>query len=168
MAGASPGGGLVTPASPDAMRQSEEALTTPHVDHITDTERHEAPARAANEPEPSVSAGPTASGAVAVARTGASVARRGVNGFVARVPNTLRSTRAGARVALGALQTLPDSALRSLAATSVGIGFGLYVARTRRLAVVAGVMPAALIGAAIVARPGAPRLAPPAGRPALA
>ncbi len=99
-----------------------------------------------------------------VARTSVSIARRGATGFAARLPVTMRSTRAGVRGAMGALQALPDPTLRSLAATSVGIGLGLYLARARRVAVVAGVVPAALMGAAIVARPVAPRAAAAAGR----
>ena len=141
-------------------------MTNPHVDLNTQPRRPEASAAATAEPDLFVSAAPPQSRAVGVARTGVSVARRGASGIAARLPVTLTSTRAGVRGAMGVLQTLPDSTLRSLAATSVGVGFGLYLARTRRLGVLAGVVPAALIGAAIVARPATPRLALTAGRPA--
>jgi len=93
------------------MRQSEEALTAPQIDHPDDAES------------------------------------------VARLPGILKATRAGAVAAVGALQTLPDQTLRSPAATSVGVGIGLSFTRARRLAIVAGMVPAVLMGTAIVMRP---------------
>ena len=90
---------------------------------------------------------------VAGVRTGFSAGRRGVVGLLARLPATARATRTAARGTVGALQTLPDPTLRSLAATSVGLGVGLSFTRARRVAFVVGMVPAVLIQAAIVGRP---------------
>jgi uncharacterized protein YjbJ (UPF0337 family) len=80
-------------------------------------------------------------------------ARASTATLIARLPGTMRATRAGAQDTTSALQTLPDPTLRWLAATSVGLGAGLYLARAPRLAIAAGVAPAMVIGAAIVLRP---------------
>ena len=79
--------------------------------------------------------------------------------LVGHVPGTVRATRAGARDTASALQTLPDSTLRSLAATSVGLSAGLRIARAPRIVVAAGAVPALIAGAAIALRPA--ELAPP-------
>ena len=71
----------------------------------------------------------------------------------ARVPEMAHAARVRARGTTTALQTLPDSTLRWLAATSVGLGAGLHVAGAPRLVTAAGLAPAALMGAAIVLRP---------------
>ena len=70
-----------------------------------------------------------------------------------RVPGTVHATRAGAHGTTSALQTLPDPTLRWLAAGSVGLGAGLSLAGAPRLLVAAGLAPALILGAAIVARP---------------
>ena len=70
-----------------------------------------------------------------------------------RIPGTIRATRTGAHGTTSALQTLPDSTLRWLAATSVGLGAGFYLARAPRLVIAAGVAPAVIMGAAIALRP---------------
>jgi uncharacterized protein YjbJ (UPF0337 family) len=88
-------------------------------------------------------------GAIGIARASAAV-------LIAKVPGTVRATRAGARDTTSALQTLPDSTLRWLAGTSVGLGAGLYLARAPRLAIAAVVAPAMAMGAAIVLRPNEP------------
>jgi hypothetical protein len=80
------------------------------------------------------------------------VARNGAVSLVARLPGTVAATQVGARATTTALQKLSDSTLRSMAATSAGVGAGLYLAGKRRFAVVAGIVPA-FIGAAIVMRP---------------
>lgn len=82
-----------------------------------------------------------------------SPASRRVDGLVARLPAIVRATRAGVHGTLGVLQAFPDQTLRSLAATSVGFGVGLSFTRARRLAIVAGMLPAVLAAAAIAARP---------------
>jgi hypothetical protein len=71
---------------------------------------------------------------------------------VARAAGTMRATGAGAASTTSALQALPDSTLRGFAATSVGLGAGLYLAGMRRVVVAAGLVPALLAGAAIVLR----------------
>jgi hypothetical protein len=165
------------------MRQSEEAMTTPQIEHqiaapSTAAEAAREP-KAGQEPDAAVIPAPAASrrprlavatGPVsaamrpvsAVTRSGVAIARRGTSGLVARLPDTLKATRAGAAGAVGALQTLPDPTLRSLAATSVGLGVGLYCSRAGRLAIVAGMVPALLMGAAIAVRPLEPSLPPKA------
>lgn len=73
--------------------------------------------------------------------------------LIGHVPGTVRATRTGAHDTTSALQTLPDSTLRWLAAGSVGLGAGLRIARAPRIVVAAGVVPALLAGAAIALRP---------------
>ena len=77
--------------------------------------------------------------------------------ILARSPSTVHdsvaATKDGARATTTALQTLPDSTLRWLAASSVGLGAGLYLAGKQRLLIAAGVAPAVLMGAAIALRP---------------
>ncbi len=69
-----------------------------------------------------------------------------------RVPGAARTTRAGARGTTSTLQLLPDSTLRWLAASSIGLATGLQVAGAPRLARMAGFAPAVFAGAAIVLR----------------
>jgi hypothetical protein len=83
-------------------------------------------------------------------------AGRGAGLIVKRVPATVNATRAGAQGTTSALQTLPDSTLRWLAASSVGMGAGFYLARAPRLAIAAWVAPALVMGAAIALRPTVP------------
>jgi hypothetical protein len=54
------------------------------------------------------------------------------------------------------MQTLPDSTLTLLAASSVGLSAGLRLARAPRIVVAAGVVPALIAGAAIALRPAEP------------
>jgi hypothetical protein len=70
------------------------------------------------------------------------------------------TTQARAGEATTALQALPDSALRDLVATSVGLGVGLFLTRQPRLVVAAGIIPAMLAILAIRGRPGLPALRP--------
>jgi hypothetical protein len=91
-----------------------------------------------------------ASGAVKSVRAAASK-------LIGRAPHamqdTMTATRDGARATTSALQTLPDSTLRWLAASSVGLGAGLYLAGKKRILIAAGVAPAVIMGAAIALRP---------------
>jgi len=64
-----------------------------------------------------------------------------------------RAARTGAGGTTGALQTLPDSTLRGVAAASIGVGAGFYLARAPRLAIATGIAPALIMAAAIVLRP---------------
>jgi len=59
----------------------------------------------------------------------------------------------GAQETTGALQTLPDSTLLGLAAGSVGVGAGFYLARRPRWVVAAGIIPALVMAGAILLRP---------------
>ena len=74
--------------------------------------------------------------------------------FVSHLPATVHATRVGANATTSALQILPDSTLRGLAASSVGLGAGFYLAGVPRLVTAAAMAPAMVIGAAIVVRPG--------------
>lgn len=85
----------------------------------------------------------------------ARIARRNAGQLAARAAGVLQTTRSGAADTTSALQVLPDSTLRSLAATSIGVGTGFYLARRSRLAVAAGIAPAVLAGLAIILRPAA-------------
>jgi acyl-CoA reductase-like NAD-dependent aldehyde dehydrogenase len=73
--------------------------------------------------------------------------------LIGRVPGTINATRVGAQGTTSALQTLPDPTLRLLAASSVGLGAGFYMARAPRLIIAAGVAPALIMGAAMILRP---------------
>jgi hypothetical protein len=74
-------------------------------------------------------------------------------GLAGRVAGALHATRTGAQGTTSALQTLPDSTLMGVAASSLGVGAGFYLARAPRLAIVAGIVPALVMAAAILLRP---------------
>ena len=97
-----------------------------------------------------------ASRIVKAAKSSVGAVRHGVHGIAVRLPATVRATRAGAHWTVETLQTLPDSTLRSLAATSVGLGAGLSFTRAGRLAAIAGVLPAMVLSTAIAVRPATP------------
>jgi hypothetical protein len=84
------------------------------------------------------------------------VARSGGARLAQSLPGTVSSTGTRARATTTALQKLPDSTLRWLVASSIGLGAGLYLSGRRRLTVAAGVAPAFLAGAAIALRPAKP------------
>ncbi len=88
-------------------------------------------------------------GAIQLARTGAGTLGE-------RLPGAVHATRAGALEMTSALQRLPDSTLRWIAATSVGLGAGLRLAGAPRLVSAAGAAPALLVGAVIALRPTEP------------
>jgi hypothetical protein len=71
----------------------------------------------------------------------------------AHVPGTARATRERANATTRALQLLPDSTLQGLAASSIGLGAGFYLAGLPRLVTATAVTPAVIIGAAIALRP---------------
>ena len=87
--------------------------------------------------------------AVELARTSAAT-------VIERVPGALRAMRAGVGGTTAALQSLPDSTLRWIAATSVGLGAGLRLAGAPRLVSAAGAAPALIVGAVIALRPTGP------------
>jgi hypothetical protein len=76
--------------------------------------------------------------------------------LVAHLPETARATRDRANATTTALQLLPDSTLQGLAASSIGLGAGFYLAGLPRLVTAAAVTPAMIIGAAIALRPATP------------
>ncbi len=71
----------------------------------------------------------------------------------ARIRLPRRPTLAGAAGLGATLQLLPNSMLRSLAATSVGLAAGFYLARAPRLMIAAGAAPAVVMAAAMILRP---------------
>jgi uncharacterized protein YjbJ (UPF0337 family) len=73
--------------------------------------------------------------------------------LAARMPGAVRATRIRASEATSALQRLPDSTLRWLAAGSLGVAAGFQLAGAPRLVRAAGAAPALLMGAAIALRP---------------
>jgi hypothetical protein len=93
---------------------------------------------------------------IAAAQSGLRTVSDRAGVVVDRGPSILRSARSGIARTVVALQTLPDTTLRSLAATSVGLGAGLSFTRAGRLGAIAGVVPAFLMEAAIANRPGTP------------
>jgi hypothetical protein len=90
---------------------------------------------------------PRGSGAIDLARSTARTLR-------SRLPGTMHAMRVRANATTSALQILPDSTLQGLAASSVGLGAGFFLARVPRPLTAAAVAPAIIIGAAIVLRPG--------------
>lgn len=82
-----------------------------------------------------------------------------------RLPGALGRARSGAQSTVTKLQTVPDSGLRLLAATSIGFGAGLRLAGAPRLATLAGFAPASILGFAIVSRPNRVHLEPHPVRP---
>ncbi|MBI2762359.1 MAG: hypothetical protein HYX54_01170 [Chloroflexi bacterium] len=73
--------------------------------------------------------------------------------IVGRAAGSMRATQASAASTTSALQGLPDSTLRGLAATSVGLGAGFFLAGKPRLIVAAGMAPALFAAVAIALRP---------------
>jgi hypothetical protein len=102
-----------------------------------------------------------------VVRRGSEAADLGLATARTLVSDTLgmvRVARVGARKSTSALQILPDSTLRGLAASSIGLGAGFYLAGVPRLVTAAAMTPAMVIGAAILLRPGDEVTAPEAAR----
>ena len=73
--------------------------------------------------------------------------------IVGRTTAPVRAPEGGVSGATNPLQALPDSTLRWLTASSVGLGAGFFLAGAPRLVVAAGVAPALVMGAAMIARP---------------
>ena len=100
-------------------------MTIPQREPLSTANGSDTTGQDVSSPDLSSAAGTRRSRAMTGIRMGVSTARRGVVGLAARLPATARATRAAARRTVGALQTLPDPTLRSLAATSVGLGVGV-------------------------------------------
>jgi hypothetical protein len=82
-----------------------------------------------------------------------------------RLPGAVGRVQSGAENTVTRLQKMPDSALRLLAAASIGLGAGLRLAGAPRLATLAGFAPASILGFAIVSRPSRTHPAPDLARP---
>ncbi|HEY1169510.1 MAG TPA: hypothetical protein VGE81_11125 [Candidatus Limnocylindrales bacterium] len=91
-------------------------------------------------------------------------ARHGAEQVADRLPGAFVRVQSGAQSTVTRLQTMPDSALRLLAAASVGFGAGLRLAGAPRLAALAGFAPAPILGFAIFSRPSRARPAPHGAR----
>jgi hypothetical protein len=70
-----------------------------------------------------------------------------------RLPGAFDRAQSGAGRTITRLQTMPDSALRVLAAASIGLGAGLRLAGAPRLLTLASLAPASVFGFAIMSRP---------------
>jgi hypothetical protein len=70
-----------------------------------------------------------------------------------KLPDAFGEVRSSAQSGVTRLQTVPDAGLRLMAAASLGISAGLLLAGKRRMAALAGLVPAAVIGFAILSRP---------------
>ena len=90
--------------------------------------------------------------AAAATRSMAGQVREAVGDAAARVPDAADRARASVEDTTTRLQTLPDDTLRLLAAASVGLAAGLFIAGAPRIATVAALLPAALVGGAIATR----------------
>ena len=86
------------------------------------------------------------------ARNAVDAARAGIATIARRGPGTARAARTGVRRTTIALQRLPDSKLRWLTASSVGLATGFKLAGAPRLVTAAGAAPALFMGAAIALR----------------
>ncbi len=81
------------------------------------------------------------------------------------LPGAFGGMRTGAENTVTRLQTMPDSALRMMAAISIGLGAGLRLAGAPRLATLAGLAPASIFGFAILSRPRRSNQPPQPARP---
>jgi uncharacterized protein YjbJ (UPF0337 family) len=77
--------------------------------------------------------------------------RAGVDGVAERLPDALEAARTGAAATADSLREMPQPTLRLLAALSIGMGLGLYLAGAPRLVTVAAFTPAVLAGLTVVA-----------------
>ena len=70
------------------------------------------------------------------------------------LPDAFERARLGAKETTATLQTMPDQTLQLLAAASIGMAAGLYLAGAPRLVTLAAIAPALIVGVAILTRPG--------------
>jgi hypothetical protein len=80
-------------------------------------------------------------------------ARTGAERVAGRMPDAAARARLGVEETTTALQALPDSTLRLLAAASIGVATGLQLAGAPRLFIFAAIAPAILAGGAMATRP---------------
>ncbi len=80
-------------------------------------------------------------------------ARSGASQVAEHLPDAGRRARVGAQETATQLQTMSDPTLRLLAAGSIGLAVGLYLAGARRPVTLAAMVPAVIAGSAIATRP---------------
>ncbi|MGZ6314063.1 MAG: hypothetical protein ACXWNI_00325 [Candidatus Limnocylindrales bacterium] len=85
-------------------------------------------------------------------------ARSGASQVAEHLPDAVDRARAGAHETTAAMQTVSDPTLRLLAAGSIGLAVGLYLAGARRPITLAAMVPAVIAGSAIATRPSRIRL----------
>ena len=95
---------------------------------------------------------------------GVKMARATALAVAEQVPETIDAARTGALDTAVTVQRLPKSTLQWLAASSVGLGAGFFLSGAPRVVIAAGMTPALIIGAAIVARQTDPGTVAEAGR----
>ena len=79
-------------------------------------------------------------------------ARTGAERAAAQLPDAAERARTGVEQTRTRLQAYPDDTLRLVAAGSLGLAAGLYLAGSPRLFTVAAAVPAAFVGFAIATR----------------
>jgi hypothetical protein len=85
-------------------------------------------------------------------------ARSGASQVAEHLPDAVDRARAGAHETATTMQTMSDPTLRLLAAGSIGLAVGLYLAGARRPITLAAMVPAVIAGSAIATRPSRTRL----------
>jgi hypothetical protein len=85
-------------------------------------------------------------------------ARTGASQVAEHLPDAVERARAGAHETATTMQTISDPTLRLLAAGSIGLAVGLYLAGARRPITLAAMVPAVIAGSAIATRPSRIRL----------
>ena len=80
-------------------------------------------------------------------------ARNGASQVAEHLPEAVGRARVGAQETATTLQTMSDPTLRLLAAGSIGLAVGLYLAGARRPFTLAAMVPAVIAGSAIATRP---------------
>jgi hypothetical protein len=85
-------------------------------------------------------------------------ARSGASQVAEHLPDAVDRARAGAHETATTMQTMSDPTLRLLAAGSIGLAVGLYLAGARRPITLAAMVPAVIAGSAIATRPSRIRL----------
>ena len=88
------------------------------------------------------------------ARSAAGQVRTAVEDALEHLPEAVDTARAGAKDTTATLQTMPDPTLELLAAVSIGLAGGLYLAGAPRVLTLAAIAPALILGVAILTRPG--------------
>jgi hypothetical protein len=80
-------------------------------------------------------------------------ARKGASQVADHLPEAVGRARVGAQETATTLQTMSDPTLRLLAAGSIGLAVGLYLAGARRPFTLAAMVPAVIAGSALATRP---------------